>query len=81
MTCVRDAVKAMVGIMHMKPAVIKLPKRLEGMMRDNATVQGERATDALAPDQRSAAFTAAAVCLWTRRPAWMLTRRRRTSVL
>lgn len=38
--CVRDAVKAMVGIMHMKPAVIKLPKRLESMMK-RATQQGE----------------------------------------
>jgi hypothetical protein len=37
---VRDAVKAMVGIMHMKPAVIKLPKRLAGMMKQ-ATAQGE----------------------------------------
>lgn len=37
---VKDAVKAMVGIMHMKPAVITLPKRLEGMMK-KATQQGE----------------------------------------
>src|SRR3954467_13248390 len=37
---VRDAVKAMVGIMHMKPAVIKLPKRLESLLA-KATVQGE----------------------------------------
>lgn len=37
---VKDAVRAMVGIMHMKPAVIKLPKRLAGMV-DKATVQGE----------------------------------------
>jgi hypothetical protein len=37
---VRDAVKAMVGIMHNKPAVIKLPPRLQGMM-DKATIQGE----------------------------------------
>jgi hypothetical protein len=37
---VKDAVKAMVGIMHNKPAVIKLPKRLEGML-EKATIQGE----------------------------------------
>lgn len=37
---VKDAVKAMVGIMHNKPAVIKLPKKLEGMM-ESATIQGE----------------------------------------
>lgn len=37
---VRDAIKAMVGIMHMKPAVIKVPKRLEPMLK-RATVQGE----------------------------------------
>jgi hypothetical protein len=37
---VKDAVKAMVGIMHNKPAVIKLPKKLEGML-DKATIQGE----------------------------------------
>ena len=37
---VRDAVKAMLGIMHMKPAVIKLPKRLAPMV-DKATIQGE----------------------------------------
>jgi hypothetical protein len=37
---VRDAVKAMVGIMHMKPAVITLPKKMEPMM-DNCTTQGE----------------------------------------
>jgi hypothetical protein len=37
---VKDAVKAMVGIMHNRPAVIKLPKRLEGML-ENATIQGE----------------------------------------
>ena len=36
----RDAVKAMVGIMHSKPAVIKLPPRLAGMV-DAATIQGE----------------------------------------
>jgi Domain of unknown function (DUF4055) len=37
---VKDAVKAMIGIMHNKPAVFKLPKRLEGML-DQATIQGE----------------------------------------
>jgi hypothetical protein len=37
---VRDAVKAMIGIMHMKPAVITLPPRLAPMM-DKATIQGE----------------------------------------
>ena len=37
---VRDAVKAMLGIMHMKPAVIKLPPRLAPMV-DKATIQGE----------------------------------------
>ncbi len=37
---VRDAVKAMVGMLHMKPAVITLPKRLEGMFK-KATIQGE----------------------------------------
>ena len=37
---VRDAVKAMVGIMHMKPAVIKLPPKLAPMV-DKATIQGE----------------------------------------
>jgi hypothetical protein len=36
----KDAVKAMVGIMHSKPALIKLPKRLEGML-EKATIQGE----------------------------------------
>lgn len=36
----RDAIKAMVGIMHMKPAVIKLTPRLAPMM-DKATIQGE----------------------------------------
>lgn len=36
----RDAVKAMLGIMHMKPAVIRLPTRLQGMV-DKATIQGE----------------------------------------
>ena len=39
---VRDAVKAMVGIMHMKPAVIKVPKRLAPML-DKMTIQGEGA--------------------------------------
>src|SRR5208282_4759555 len=34
----RDAVKALLGILHMKPAVIKLPKRLAPMM-DKATIQ------------------------------------------
>ncbi len=37
---VRDAVKAMVGIMHMKPATITLPPKLAGMM-NKATIQGE----------------------------------------
>lgn len=37
---VRDAVKAMIGIMHMKPASITLPPRLAAMM-DKATIQGE----------------------------------------
>jgi hypothetical protein len=37
---VRDAVKAMLGIMHMKPAIINLPDRLAPML-DKATVQGE----------------------------------------
>jgi hypothetical protein len=37
---VRDAVKAMIGIMHMKPAIITLPPRLAPMM-DKATIQGE----------------------------------------
>ena len=37
---VRDAVKAMVGIMHMKPAEIQLTPKLEGL-RDKATIQGE----------------------------------------
>ena len=36
----KDAVKAMVGIMHNAPAVIKLPRRLAGMM-ERATIQGE----------------------------------------
>lgn len=38
--CVRDAVKAMVGIMHMKPAQVRVPKRLEAMLK-KATIQGE----------------------------------------
>lgn len=38
--CVRDAVKAMVGIMHMKPATITLPPKLASMM-NKATIQGE----------------------------------------
>jgi hypothetical protein len=37
---VRDAVKAMLGIMHMKPAIIKLPPRLAPIV-DKATIQGE----------------------------------------
>lgn len=37
---VKEAVKAMVGIMHNKPAVITLPRRLQGMV-DKATIQGE----------------------------------------
>jgi hypothetical protein len=37
---VKEAVKAMIGILHMKPAVIKLPKRME-QLRENATIQGE----------------------------------------
>jgi hypothetical protein len=37
---VREAVMAMVGILHNKPAVITLPPRLEDMM-SNATIQGE----------------------------------------
>jgi hypothetical protein len=36
----RDAVKAMVGMLHMKPAVITLPQRLQAMMTQ-ATIQGE----------------------------------------
>ena len=36
----RDAVKAMLGIMHQKPAIIKLPPRLAPMV-DKATIQGE----------------------------------------
>lgn len=37
---VKDAVKAMIGIMTNKPAVFHLPKRLEGMVHQ-ATIQGE----------------------------------------
>lgn len=37
---VRDAVQAMVGILHNKPAVITLPPRLSDMMQ-KATIQGE----------------------------------------
>ena len=37
---VRDAIRAMIGIMHMKPAVINLPPKLAPMM-DKATIQGE----------------------------------------
>lgn len=37
---VRDAIWAMIGIMHMKPAVIKVPQRLAPMV-DKATIQGE----------------------------------------
>jgi hypothetical protein len=37
---VRDAVQAMVGILHNKPAVITLPPRLKDMM-EKATIQGE----------------------------------------
>jgi hypothetical protein len=37
---VKDAVKAMVGIMHMRPATITLPKKLQGMFT-KATAQGE----------------------------------------
>jgi hypothetical protein len=37
---IRDAVKAMVGIMHMKPATITLPERMQPML-NKATVQGE----------------------------------------
>lgn len=37
---VREAVQAMIGIIHSKPAVIKLPPRLAGMV-DKATIQGE----------------------------------------
>jgi hypothetical protein len=37
---VKEAVQAMVGILHNKPAIITLPPRLEGMMQ-SATIQGE----------------------------------------
>lgn len=37
---VKESVKAMIGILHMKPAIIKLPKRME-QLRENATIQGE----------------------------------------
>jgi hypothetical protein len=37
---VKDAVKAMIGIMHAKPAVITLPKRMQSLMT-SATLQGE----------------------------------------
>jgi hypothetical protein len=37
---VKDAVKAMVGMMHIKPATITLPKKLEPMFK-RATIQGE----------------------------------------
>ena len=37
---VKEAIKAMVGILHNKPAVITLPPRLAGMI-DRATIQGE----------------------------------------
>src|SRR5665647_105092 len=37
---VKEAVKAMVGILHNKPAIITLPQRLEGMLT-KATIQGE----------------------------------------
>jgi hypothetical protein len=37
---VMNAVRAMVGILHMKPAVIKLPPKLAPMM-DKATIKGE----------------------------------------
>lgn len=37
---VKDAVKAMVGIMHMKPAEFQLTPRLE-KLRNSATIQGE----------------------------------------
>lgn len=39
---VRDAVKAMVGIMHMKPAVITVPERMKPLL-SNITTQGEGA--------------------------------------
>lgn len=37
---VRDAVKAMVGIIHEQPAEIQMPKRMEGMIK-RATINGE----------------------------------------
>lgn len=37
---VKDAVDAAVGIMHSKPAIFELPKRLEAML-ENATLDGE----------------------------------------
>lgn len=37
---VKDAIKAMIGIMHAKPAVITLPTRMKPLM-DSATLQGE----------------------------------------
>lgn len=37
---IKDGVKAMIGIMHARPAVIKLPPRLNAM-KDKATDQGE----------------------------------------
>jgi hypothetical protein len=37
---VREAVKAMVGIIHERPAEIQVPKRLEGMIK-RATISGE----------------------------------------
>lgn len=39
---VREAVEAMLGILHMRPAVIKVPKRMEPML-NNITIQGESA--------------------------------------
>jgi hypothetical protein len=37
---VRDAVKAMVGIIHNKPAIVTVPPRLDGILK-RATIQGE----------------------------------------
>jgi hypothetical protein len=37
---IKDGVKAMIGIMHAKPAEIKLPEKLEAL-RNNATSKGE----------------------------------------
>lgn len=37
---VKEAVKAMIGIMHSKPAIIKLPKKME-FLNTSATIQGE----------------------------------------